>query len=294
MPLNVSVGQPITVWRPRSFDGLVFYRGTNVRHPYPKHWHEEWHLCVYTAGAGYLGYQGNSSLRKHGDFVLTPPGEVHENWVRDGPGVSYCSLYLETAALTRALRDLAEEARVPQVPLFSSEDVLLKQKFFFLYRSMESGAERLQCEAALVDLLGALFRRRTSLLQTPPKRPSNRTIRAIQNHIEEHFDRSISLAELACAAGMSPYHLHHVFCRQTGIPPHAYQTQVRVNRAKALLRAGWACCETAIQTGFADQSQFHRHFHRLVGVSPRRYAADFSSAPARTSKTQSPAIQQHP
>jgi len=292
MPLATHTDQPITVWRPRGFEGMVFYRGIHVTHPYPRHWHDEWHMCLYTAGAGRLGYKGNSWRVACGDFVLTPPGEVHENSVDDSRGVSFCSLYLDAKALGDALGRLGEESRLPQLPLFNSQEAHLKRKFLYLYRSMQQGMAQLHCEDALVDLLAALLQGRSSLLAEPAGRADNRKIRDIQSYIGERFSGPISLAELGHAAGMSPYHLHHLFCRQTGMPPHAYQTQVRVNRAKALLRAGWPCCDVAVATGFADQSHFHRRFQRLVGVSPGRYAADFSSAPARTFKTQSRALQE--
>ena len=285
MQVAARTNQPITVWRPRGFDGMVFYRGVHVTHPYPRHWHDEWHMCLYTAGAGNLGYKGNSWRVVHGDFVLTPPGEVHENWVDEGRGVSYCSLYLDAKALSDALGRLGEESRLPDLPLFNCQDGRLKRKFLYLYRSMQEGAAQLQCDEALIELLAALLHGRSNLLPQPTGRGDGGKVRDIQAYIGERFSGSISLAELGRAAGMSPYHLHHLFCRQTGMPPHAYQTQVRVNRAKALLRAGWPCCDVAVTTGFADQSHFHRRFQRLVGVSPGRYAADFSSASARTFKT---------
>jgi AraC-like DNA-binding protein len=55
------------------------------------------------------------------------------------------------------------------------------------------------------------------------------------------------------------------------MPPHAFQTQVRVSRAKTLLLEGWSISQVASQTGFADQSHLTRHFKRLVGVTPGRY-----------------------
>ena len=55
------------------------------------------------------------------------------------------------------------------------------------------------------------------------------------------------------------------------MPPHAFQTQVRVARAKALLLRGWPISQAAAHTGFADQSHLTRHFKRLVGVTPGQY-----------------------
>jgi transcriptional regulator GlxA family with amidase domain len=56
------------------------------------------------------------------------------------------------------------------------------------------------------------------------------------------------------------------------MPPHAYQIQVRLLRAKKLLRSGRHPADVAYATGFADQSHFSRHFKRLMGLTPARYA----------------------
>ena len=47
----------------------------------------------------------------------------------------------------------------------------------------------------------------------------------------------------------------------------------RIERAKQLLQAGTdlSLAEVALRAGFSDQSQFSRHFKRLVGVTPGRF-----------------------
>lgn len=58
------------------------------------------------------------------------------------------------------------------------------------------------------------------------------------------------------------------------MPPHAYQINVRLDRAKDLLLRGWPISEVAREAGFYDQSHFTRYFKRLVGVTPGSYAKD--------------------
>jgi hypothetical protein len=60
------------------------------------------------------------------------------------------------------------------------------------------------------------------------------------------------------------------------MPPHAYQIQARLLRARELLRNGRAIAEVAAMTGFADQSHFHRHFKRLLGTTPAQFTAERS------------------
>ncbi len=84
----------------------------------------------------------------------------------------------------------------------------------------------------------------------------------------------MTLQALARFAGLSAFHLCRVFREAVGMAPHAYQTQVRVRRAKALLRAGLPITQAAVEAGFYDQAHLTRHFKRIVGLTPGRYVAD--------------------
>jgi AraC family transcriptional regulator len=55
------------------------------------------------------------------------------------------------------------------------------------------------------------------------------------------------------------------------MPPHAFQTQVRIAHAKKLMRTGLPLADVAALTGFADQSHFIRHFKHLMKITPGEY-----------------------
>jgi AraC-like DNA-binding protein len=96
-------------------------------------------------------------------------------------------------------------------------------------------------------------------------------IQRVRSYIEESYYQNISLTQLAAIAQLSPFHLLRSFKDQVGLPPHAYQIQLRIMHAKRMLRMGFACIDTAIAVGFADQSHFTKHFKRIVGVPPGLY-----------------------
>ena len=81
----------------------------------------------------------------------------------------------------------------------------------------------------------------------------------------------VTLTDVARAAGLSPFHAARLFTRATGLPPHAWRNQVRLQRALAPLRAGVSVTEVAAASGFTDQSHFTRHFRRMFGVPPGRW-----------------------
>jgi AraC family transcriptional regulator len=98
-------------------------------------------------------------------------------------------------------------------------------------------------------------------------------LRAVVEYIEEHLDGGPTLAQLAAVVGLNPYHFARQFKAATGLPPHQYVIARRVERAQQLLHAGTnlSLAEVALHAGFSDQSQFSRHFKRLVGVTPGQF-----------------------
>jgi len=271
--LRAGESHDLKVWRSHALEGLLFSHGTRLTHTYPRHWHEELHLCAYTFGGGYLGYRGNSYAVSDGDFVVTPAGEVHENWVAPGSSISFRGIYIDSHAFRHACEQLTgRDLSISSFRNLVVPDKLVLQRFLEMHLAAQRGDSQLEEEEGLLQFLH-LF-----LSRCPPVplvriaeggEPS--AVKGAREYIEEHFTESISLGDLGRLANLSPFHLHRVFCREIGMPPHAYQTQVRINRAKQLLRKRHPLSAVAQGTGFADQSHLTRHFHRLVGVTPGKF-----------------------
>lgn len=262
------------VWHLADFPGICFYRGTGVSHRFPRHWHDELHLCAYTSGSGYYGYRGESHRVSPGDLVVTPAGEVHENWVGDGHSIGFRSLYITPPAMREVSRHLIGNDSEVDFRLLTLRNSSLENSFMRMHRAMESSESRLLREERLLAFLWQLLASHAEHGERPRLGNERAAVRRVRHFIDEHFGESISLENLGRLAQLSPFHLHSVFSREIGMPPHAYQTQVRINHARALLRLGRPLAEIALATGFADQSHFTRHFRRLVGVTPGHFAHD--------------------
>jgi AraC-like DNA-binding protein len=77
------------------------------------------------------------------------------------------------------------------------------------------------------------------------------------------------LKELAQECGLSVSHFSRAFRYSTGVAPHQWLLEHRVDVAKPLLRdRQLPLSAVALACGFADQSHFTRTFTRIVGVNP--------------------------
>ncbi|MEO7108919.1 MAG: helix-turn-helix transcriptional regulator [Polyangiaceae bacterium] len=90
--------------------------------------------------------------------------------------------------------------------------------------------------------------------------------------LDERFTETIDLDALAAHARLDKFRLCRAFREQVGLPPHAYVTHRRVARAQDLLARGMSQAEVAASVGFYDQSLMHRHFKRIVRLTPGAFA----------------------
>lgn len=95
--------------------------------------------------------------------------------------------------------------------------------------------------------------------------------RKVIDHIVRHLDAPVSIAELAHMCGLSRSYFIKAFGRSFGRTPHRWLTDLRVRKARDLLRGSMSIAEVAYACGFADQSHFTRVFSDAVGVSPARF-----------------------
>jgi AraC-like DNA-binding protein len=101
--------------------------------------------------------------------------------------------------------------------------------------------------------------------------------RRAKDILSSNLDGAIALADIARECRLSVSHFSRAFRRSTGVAPHSWLLNRRVELAKDLLRdRESSLSEVALRCGFADQSHFTRVFTRRAGVSPgawRRGAA---------------------
>jgi AraC family transcriptional regulator len=126
-----------------------------------------------------------------------------------------------------------------------------------------SGASPLAVEERAIACAGALSAESS-------RRTSFRFVeRAKATIAQDPFDDR-SLAEIASAAGVSPFHLTRSFRRVTGMSLHAYRMQLRLQRALERALEGETLARVAVDCGFAHHSHFTSAFRKHFGSLPSR------------------------
>jgi len=266
--------EQVKLWRLPELGHLELMHATYVTQTFPRHTHEGFGVGVIERGALGFYYRGENVVASPGVISLVNPGEVHTGYAAEESGWTYRMFYFETPLLQQAASQIA--GRPKDLPFFQAgviRDDDLAGSIHSLHVGLaKDGRSALEKESRLLWMLAHLITRHADA--PPPLRTLGRErkrVKRAREYMEAHFHEDISLNRLASLAHLSPFHFVRVFRKELGLPPHTYLTQVRVNRAKALLAKGGKIADTALETGFVDQSHLTRHFKRITGVTPGQY-----------------------
>ena len=90
--------------------------------------------------------------------------------------------------------------------------------------------------------------------------------------MRERLSEDISLDELAAEAQLSPFHFARMFKQSVGVPPRAYLTQLRMEKACELLeRTDIPVTEIALEVGYSSNQVLARVFLKHMRLSPSDY-----------------------
>jgi AraC family transcriptional regulator len=104
---------------------------------------------------------------------------------------------------------------------------------------------------------------------------SEAQLERVLEYVHGRLGSSLSLAELAAVADLSPQHFSVAFRNAMGVSPHRYVVRERIAEAKRQLAARHlTIAQVALSVGFASQSHFTQSFRQVTGTTPRRYQRD--------------------
>lgn len=177
---------------------------------------------------------------------------------------------------------LSEELNAPNIaiPYFPQPvvyDPELAMQLRLVFDTLANSDNRLLRETLVYGTLIKLAAKHSTHRISPQNNPAaQRQLTLVKEFLDDFPQADVSLEELARLGGISPFHLVREFQKRYGFPPHAYQIQQRLRLAKQLLRQGRRILDVAQECGFHDQSHFHRHFKKAMGVTPGQYVKNLA------------------
>ena len=252
--------------------GVETVYGEQMGHEFPRHTHRSLGIGLVEQGRRIFLCHGEEHSAMPGQIFVIPPQVAHT--CRSGAAPhTYRLLMVCPDVLASIMPELSNKNKSPVFfKRLLLEDKTLFENLLSLHRLLASNESLFYKQSTLLPLVGAIVAQCVDAADDPPTSAKQQeTIARVKSFMDDHYADDFSLADLARRAHLSPYHFLRIFTACTGIPPHLYQQQVRIRQAKSKLLQGASLSETAVETGFGDQSHFSNVFKKMVGITPGEY-----------------------
>jgi len=261
--LHVS-GPDLRAWAPAVPGIAEVFHARFTDHAYPVHAHHTWTLLVVDQGVIRYDLHRHEHGALRTAVTLLPPHVAHTGRSATEHGFRKRVLYLDADVLGLDLTGAAVAAP-------TMDDALLRNRIDQLHRSLDRPGSALEAESRLA-LIGDRIRLHLRADHAAPETDPPRLAGDLRDLLDERLASGITLRTAADILHAHPAHLVRSFTAAFGLPPHRYLTGRRVEAARRRLLDGEPIATVATAVGFHDQAHLHRHFTRLVGTTPRRFA----------------------
>jgi len=234
---------------------------------FDRHFHDTFSIGLVTSGLNAFSYRGRRVEVPAGAICLADPGEVHDGGLSGSPW-SYINIFVPMGLF----QTLSIEGGVQSQVVFQSgciTDNLSSLHIANLFKALlAAGTDKARIDELAILALGHLLKHhlvdRLKITRSIRGAIANRAIEVMT----DCAGKDVSLALLSAETGASRYAVIRAVSASIGITPVAYMTQLRIHRAKQLIRDGMPIAEASIEAGFSDQSHLTRAMKRLMGITP--------------------------
>ncbi len=280
LALHGTLPQPVISSRSSNWTALTveFYRARNIDVVTQCSHHT---ISVITGDRCELYQRRNSkelqATMRAGDVIITPAGPP-KHWRHENE-VEFIAVRMPPSFLQRIVDDErgAAKRHTGLLDNFQTRDAHIEQLVKrLLGESMTKAFASKTYAEALATELGVHLLRNYCVTNRFVAGHSHGLpiykLRRATEFIEDNLREDLTLDRISEALAMSPGHFAHAFKQTTGLAPHHYVVERRIDCAKGLLRKSeLPIAEIAHRVGFRNQSHFSFAFRRATGVTPRQF-----------------------
>lgn len=145
------------------------------------------------------------------------------------------------------------------------------------YHGKQFGEDMDQYMILMTFLLKALSLSISRPSQQKPAAKENNSaqINQVLTYLQDHMSEKLTLDDIAGSFYISKYHLSHCFKLATGFSVMEYLINIRIIKARQLLREGVRVQDAGEAVGFQSNEHFIRTFSSITGTSPKKYTRRF-------------------
>jgi len=254
-------------------------------------WHNRLELFCPVSGAGHfrmgerlIDFKSGDllvvdNLKLHGAYDFTPPHSLAvviyfraELFYNLGSSVCDYAYLMPFYGLAEHTPPILRAADPAATAVHEALDKLLRCYF----DTPADQYSRIGCKAYLSETLYLLSRHfgASEMAQAEylRRREQAQRLGALIEYLNHNYGEKLSAPQAAAMVGMSQSHFTRFFKQATGMTFVDYLTQLRIGKARQLLRdQTLSIAEISNLVGFSDQSYFDKRFKERFGKAPREY-----------------------
>ena len=244
------------------------------------HSHDYLEMAYIMSGEGKYRFEDGICPVKEGDLLILNPGVRHQALAC--PEVETTTTEFFVGAMDLQIGKLpANTLPVPGGGHIMHTSGELRQKLFRICSAME--AENAVCrqgryfmlKSYLVQMLLLVIREQCEPVEQKSGYAfesvnKKYVVEQIVNYFDDHYHEKISLDQIAENMYLSPFYISKIFKSETGDTPIRHLINIRLEKAKELLEAGYegSIQEVAASVGYDDAYHFSKLFKKHYGITP--------------------------
>lgn len=272
---DLSMRETVKVGFHQELGGIEVINASFGRKNFKKHYHQTYTISVIGSGGQRFFRSGAEHFAPENSIIFVNADDIHTGQAANGVGWTYKAIYPTPEQFGQLASDIGWQGQF--APYFADAVVYdptmanaLRRLFFIL----ENESQQLLREQEINLVLSQLMIRHGSHKKEAiefQRLEFDKLLKA-REFLRGNVEENVTLKQLADYVGLSQFHLARQFQQKYGLSPHAYFIQFKVAQAQNLLKRGVSVVNVSNQLGFFDQSHLHRHFKRVIGLTPGQYA----------------------
>ncbi|WP_404319335.1 AraC family transcriptional regulator [Malaciobacter canalis] len=237
---------------------------------YKEHIHNTFSIGAIIKGKRVYTNKNNYYTICKNHLAIVNPNTIHSCNSINNEESFYYMLYLNKAYL----KSLFQTENFLEFKKELVEDKESYNEFLKLCKVIFSNEFYIKKEQYLINFILNLYKKHSDFKEEYTK-DKLKISNEIVDYLHKKVDSDITLEELSKKFNLSKFYLLKLFKKELGTTIYTYFINLKIEYAKKLLKKNMPISEVALESGFFDQSHFHRNFIKFVATTPKKYQNNF-------------------